>query len=193
MLETEIVPLYFDKNEKGFSTRWVHCIKDCLAKITPNFTMKRQLDDYYERFYCKEAARSKRLCADNYKLAKEIAAWKERVAEHWDEVEIKSIELPENVESGLKVGKNYVDTVVVDGKSIADSIGVDLVVAKRGDGSLHGFRSFEMEVTKREGSVVTFQLNYPIYASGAYKFGFRLFPKNEELPHRMDFAYTRWF
>ena len=193
MLETEIVPLYFDKNEKGFSTRWVHCIKDCLAKITPNFTMKRQMDDYYDRFYIKEAARSKRLCADNYKLAKEIAAWKERVAAHWDEVEVKSIELPENVESDLKVGSEYVDTVVVDGKSIADSIGVDLVVAKRGDGSLHDFKSFEMEVTKREGSVVTFQLKYPIFASGAYKFSFRLFPKNEELPHRMDFAYTRWF
>ena len=155
--------------------------------------MKRQLDDYYDRFYCKEAARAKRLCADNYKIAKELAAWKERVAAHWDEVEVKSVSLPDNVESGLKVGSEYIDTVVVDGKEIADSIGVDLVVAKRGDGSLHGFRSFEMEVTKREGSVVTFQLKYPLHSSGAYKFSFRLFPKNEELPHRMDFAYTRWF
>ncbi|MBQ7237379.1 MAG: alpha-glucan family phosphorylase [Bacteroidales bacterium] len=193
MLETEIVPLYFDKNEKGFSPKWVRCIKDCLAKITPNFTMKRQLDDYYNRFYIKEAARSKRLCADNYKLAKEIAAWKEKVAANWDTIEVLHVELPENVESGLKVGGDYVNTVVVDGKEIADSIGVDLVVAKRGDGSLHDYRSFEMEVTKREGSVVTFQLRYPIKYSGSYKFAFRLFPKNEELPHRMDFAYTKWF
>jgi len=82
---------------------------------------------------------------------------------------------------------------VVDGKAIADSIGVDLVITKAGDGAQHDYLPMEMQVTKREGSVVTFQLKYPVKQAGAWKCGFRLFPKNEELPHRMDFAYTRWF
>jgi len=192
MLETEIVPMYFACGRKGYSVEWVKAIKDCLAKITPNFTMKRQLDDYYDRFYSKEGARSKKIDANNYQLAKELAAWKEKVAENWDAVEIKSVEMGD-VNAGLNVGESYTATVVVDGKAIADSLGIDLVVTKAGDGVQHDFKPMEMEVTKREGSVVTFQVKYPVKFAGAWKFSFRMFPKNEELPHRMDFAYTRWF
>ncbi len=193
MLETEIVPLYFARNRKGYSSDWVRCIKDCLAKITPDFTMKRQLDDYYDRFYNKEAARAKRLVANDYKLAKELAAWKEKVAENWDKVEVKSTEISKNLNDVMTVGDANQATVVIDGHVIADSIGVDLVMCKAGDGATHDYTAYEMEVTKREGSLVTFQICSPIKCAGAYRISFRMFPKNEELPHRMDFAYTRWF
>ncbi len=193
MLETEIVPLYFARNRKGYSSDWVRCIKDCLAKITPDFTMKRQLDDYYDRFYNKEAARAKRLVANDYKLAKELAAWKEKVAENWDKVEVKSTEISKNLNDIMTVGDANQATVVIDGHDIADSIGVDLVMCKAGDGATHDYTAYEMEVTKREGSLVTFQICSPIKCAGAYRISFRMFPKNEELPHRMDFAYTRWF
>ena len=52
--------------------------------------MKRQLDDYYEKFYNKEAKRFKEIAKDNYKLAKEIALWKETVAERWDGIRVVS-------------------------------------------------------------------------------------------------------
>ena len=50
MLENEIVPLYFAKNSKGYSPEWVQYIKNSFALIAPEFTMKRMLDDYIERF-----------------------------------------------------------------------------------------------------------------------------------------------
>ena len=194
MLETEIVPLYFNKNRKGYSSEWVEAIKDCLAKITPNFTMKRQLDDYYDRFYQKEGVRGAQMTANNFAMAKEIAAWKEKVAENWDSVEVKNVELPnDSINEGFAVGESYKATVTIDGKAIAADLGLDLVVTKAGDGAQHVFMTMEMEVVKREGSLVTFAVNYPVKTSGAYQFGFRLFPKNEKLPHRMDFAYTKWF
>ena len=192
MLETEIVPMYFNKNRKGYSPEWVEAIKDCLAKITPNFTMKRQLDDYYDRFYTKEAARAKKLIANDYKLAKEIAAWKDHVAENWDSVEIKSVNLPLSQLAEAAVGDQYTGTVVVDGKAIADDLGVELVVSKAGDGAKHDYHCYEMEVAKKEGTEVTFKVTYPVKYAGAYKYGFRMYPKNAKLPHRMDFAYTKW-
>ena len=194
MLETEIVPLYFAKNRKGYSPDWVKAIKDCLCKITPHFTMRRQLDDYYDRFYTKEGARGRKLAANGYKLAKEIAAWKLVVAENWDSIEVKEVELPqEEFVQGLSIGKTYKATVVVDGKAIANDLGLDLVIADTGDGAARNTKSYEMEVVKREGTLVTFTIDFPVKYAGAYKIGFRLFPKNENLPHRMDFAYTRWF
>ena len=60
---------------------WVKTIKNSIAQVAPHYTMKRQLDDYYAKFYTKEAKRFKELVANDYAKAKELAAWKERVAE----------------------------------------------------------------------------------------------------------------
>ena len=88
LLENEILPLYYARNSKGYSAGWVKTIKNSIAHIAPHYTMKRQLDDYYSKFYNKEAARFKVLAADNYAKAKEIAAWKETVASKWDQIEV---------------------------------------------------------------------------------------------------------
>ena len=65
LLENEILPLYYARNSKGYSAGWVKTIKNSIAHIAPHYTMKRQLDDYYSKFYNKEAARFKVLAADN--------------------------------------------------------------------------------------------------------------------------------
>ena len=192
MIETQIVPLYFAKNTKGYSPEWIMYIKNCLARITPNFTMRRQLDDYYDRFYQKEAERAAKLQANDYKVAKEIVAWKEKVAAAWDTVEIKKVEVPDGMYNN-EIGKEFKLSVTVDAKNIADSIGLDFVIAVAADGHNKEYHATEMKAVKVEGNVVTFEINYTIKHSGIFKYGFRLFPKNDLLPHRMDFAYTKWF
>ena len=192
LLENEILPLYYARNSKGYSEGWIRTVKNSIAQIAPHYTMKRQLDDYYDRFYQKEGARGAKMAANNYQLAKELAAWKEKVADNWDSVEVREVNIPTVLSEMPQIGNSYPVTVTIDGKAIADSIGLDLVVTKN-DGQANNYRAVEMEVVKREGTLVTFCVNYNIKHSGAFKFGFRMFPKNEELPHRMDFAYTRWF
>ena len=106
MLENEILPLYYARNVKGYSEGWVKTIKNSIAQIAPHYTMKRQLDDYYSKFYCKEAKRHAELVADNYAKAKEIAAWKEAVAEKWDAIQVVSSEKSEDVINGnIESGK----------------------------------------------------------------------------------------
>ena len=97
MLENQIIPLYFAKNSKGYSPEWIQYIKNSIAQIAPEFTMKRMLDDYIYRFYDKEGKRSKLLKANNFAKAKEIAAWKQEVASKWNEIEISSVSIPEAV------------------------------------------------------------------------------------------------
>ena len=55
ILEQEILPLYYARNKKGYSEGWIRTIKNSIAQIAPHYTMKRQLDDYYSKFYTKEA------------------------------------------------------------------------------------------------------------------------------------------
>ena len=86
ILETEILPLYYARNKKGYSEGWIKVVKNSIAQIAPHYTMKRQLDDYYSKFYCKLAKRFQTLAANDNAKAKEIAAWKEDVVAKWDSI-----------------------------------------------------------------------------------------------------------
>lgn len=194
ILENEILPLYFAKNKEGFSPDWIQVIKNSIAKIAPRFTTKRMLDDYIERFYTPEAKRSALLLENNYAKAKEIAAWKQMVAANWDNITIERVDIDAENEM-LEVGHPYHISAEVDTKGMdVNSLGIEIVVTYMDDKNrMRKFESKEFEVVKVEGSRVFFELDYQINRAGAFKYAFRMFPKNADLPHRMDFCYVRWF
>ena len=195
MLENEIMPLYYARNAKGFSTGWVKVIKNSIAQIAPHYTMKRQLDDYYSRFYNKLRDRRNLIEANDCKLAKEIAAWKESVAERWDDIRIVKTEKPEEVLSGnVAAGQKYTIRVVVDEAGLKDAVGVELVTLTTDkDGVDHVYRVEEFKMVGSEGNNYTFELVHTLNNAGSFKVAYRLFPKNENLPHRQDFCYVKWF
>lgn len=195
ILENEILPLYYARNSKGFSPGWINTIKNSIAQIAPHYTMKRQLDDYYSKFYNKEAARFKVLAADNYKKAKEIAAWKESVAEKWDQIEVVSTEKCEALVNGqIESGQDYKIKVVVDEKGLNDAIGIELVTLHTDkDGKDHIYSVEPLNMVKKDGDLYTFECIHTINNAGSFKVAYRMYPKNEELPHRQDFCYVKWF
>lgn len=194
ILENEILPLYFAKNKEGFSPDWIQVIKNSIAKIAPRFTTKRMLDDYIERFYAPEAKRSAHLLENNYAKAKEIAAWKQMVAANWDNITIERVDIDAENEM-LEVGHPYHISAEVDTKGMdVNSLGIEIVVTYMDDKNrMRKFESKEFDVVKVEGSRVFFELDYQINRAGSFKYAFRMFPKNADLPHRMDFCYVRWF
>ena len=195
ILETEILPLYYDKNEDGYSEEWIKYIKNSISQIAPHYTMKRQLDDYYDRFYNKLAKRFHVLSANNYKKAKEIAAWKEEVAEKWDSIEVVSFEKSEELlQDSIQSGKDYTITYVIDEKGLNDAIGIELVtIFTDADGKEHVYSVEPFEVVKKEGTLYTFQATHSLSNAGSFKMAYRMYPKNPDLPHRQDFCYVRWF
>lgn len=126
ILETEILPLYYARNKKGYSEGWVKTIKNSIAQIAPHYTMKRQLDDYYSKFYTKEAKRFHALAENDFAKVKELAKWKEEVAAKWDSIQIVSMDKCEELRQGnVESGKDYTITCVVDEKGLDDAIGIE--------------------------------------------------------------------
>jgi starch phosphorylase len=195
LLENEILPLYYNKNKKGISEGWIKVIKNSIAQIAPHYTMKRQLDDYYSRFYNKLRDRSQRLQANGCQLAKEIALWKEAVAERWDAVKVVSINRCDDVMTGnIEAGKKYNIEVVVDEAGLDNAIGVEavtLVTDKEGED--HVYQVVPFELKGRDGNKYTFAASHSIDNAGSFKVCYRIYPKNENLPHRQDFCYVKWF
>ena len=193
MLENQIVPLYFAKNSKGYSPEWIQYIKNSIAKIAPHFTMERMLHDYIDRFYLKEGKRTHLLKADNYAKAKEIASWKEEFVSKWNDIEICSVSIPDGLLYNPHVGEEYEMTVVLDNKGLGNCLGVELVIANVEEGNTEPYKTLEMKPVKTEGTKVTYKLRYLLNDSGVFRYSFRMFPQNPDLPHRQDLAYVRWF
>ena len=195
LLENEILPLYYNRDKDGISHDWIAAIKKSIHTIAPHYTMKRQLDDYYSKFYQGMAARSRKLLADDYKKAKELAAWKEEVDAKWDSIEIVNSVKDEDVQKGtLESGKEYTITYVIDEKGLDNAIGLELVtIYTDKEGKQHIQEVEPFELIKQEGSLYTFKVKHSVSRSGLFKVACRMFPKHKDLPHRMDFCYVRWF
>ncbi|MCI7183157.1 alpha-glucan family phosphorylase [Prevotella sp.] len=191
LLENEILPLFYNRNEQGFSEGWIKTIKNSIATIAPHYTMKRQLDDYYDKFYNKEAANFKKLSANNNRLAKELASWKETVAQRWDSIRVVSKD--DSVLYGAETGKKYTLRYVIDEQGLNDAIGLELISIKTDkNGEEHIFSKREFEVVAHEGNNYTFEATFEPDVAGTFKSCVRMYPKNENLVYREDFCYVKW-
>lgn len=191
LLENDIAPLYYNRNKKGYSEGWIKTIKNSIATIAPHYTMKRQLDDYYSRFYTKQASLFKKLSANDNQLAKELAQWKETVAERWDSIHVVS--KTDFVVSGVETGKKYSMQYVIDEQGLNDAVGLEFVSVKtdlNGEERIFNVREFKM--VDHEGNLYTFELEFEPDVAGSFKGCVRMFPKNEMLAHRQAFCYVKW-
>ena len=192
MLENEIIPLYFAKNSKGYSPEWIQYIKNSISQIAPNYTMSRMMKDYIDRFYGKEAARSKKLRANDYALVREIVAWKEHVAENWENVAVEDMQLSDSFYD-ISLNNGHVEaTIKLNTAGLGRSVGLELVIYREVDGELKFHSTMPMKVTDEDGDILTYALKDRIKDTGIFRLSFRAFPWNNNLPHRQDFAYVKW-
>ena len=192
LLENEILPLYYKKDKNGISKDWCKVIKNSIAQIAPHYTMKRQLDDYYSKFYEKEAKRFKELSKDGYRLAKEIALWKEAVAERWDSISVVNCEWDFPITGGV-ANEEYHLKYVINEQGLDDAVGlekVNIYIDKNGEERVYNVEP--LEVTGKEGNNYTFEATLYPQRFGVYKSAVRMYPKNKNLPHRQDFCYVKW-
>ena len=193
LLENDIIPMYYNRNKKGYSADWVKVIKNSISTIAPHYTMKRQLDDYFDRFYNREALRFKKLQENDYRLAKDIALWKETVAERWDEIHVVSKDTS-LLDTGGETGKKYTMRYVIDEQGLDDAVGLELVSLKsntsQDDHEVYSVRPFK--VKGHEGNLYTFEAVIEPDVAGAFRSCVRMYPKNVNLPHRQDFCYVKW-
>ena len=193
MLENEIIPLFFRHEEQDYSKEWVKTIKNSIATIAPHYTMKRQLDDYFNKFYIKLANRFEQLDANNHQIAKDIAQWKETLVAHWDAIKVVSKDTT-FLDNGGETGVRYQVKYVIDEQGLDDAIGLELVTLNSlpdSDGrELH--QVFPFKMVKHEGNQYTFVTELEPDVAGTFKSCVRMYPKNAYLPHRQDFCYVKW-
>jgi alpha-glucan phosphorylase-like protein len=194
ILETDIIPHYYDQDERGISETWVSFIRNIIAKVGPVFTMKRMMDDYFERYYSKLAKRGGQLKTNHYKDAKALSEWKSLINRNWEGVQVIEKEVFDTDNYSLSLGENFgVKFKIALNHIPAESIGVEVVFFKRLTVSDLDLRFVQqLELSGKSGDTATFSGDINLQMSGVYEYGFRMYPKHEQLAHRQDISLIKW-
>jgi starch phosphorylase len=193
LLENEIIPLYFARTDKPYSPNWIQFIKNSMSQIAPNYTMKRMIDDYYTRFYTKLTDRFDMLAKNDFAQAKEIAEWKKEVEAHWNSFTVESFKYHSNTPQSI-VGEEFSCKIVINRNQLKSMLGIDYVCARENpvNKEIRFIFAEPFKLVKEDDEKLYFEIKHATTEYGNIKVGFRVYPYNKQLPHRMDFAYVRW-
>lgn len=194
MLEYEIIPAYYSFNGQGIPAEWISLIKNTMARIAPEFTMKRQIDDYFEKYYNKLWVRSRKLTDNNFEKAKELAAWKKTMIAEWDNIEVLNYSFERPEENVYRSGHDYKAEIALNVNNIPkENVGVEFIIThmtKTGEHEFVASKEFTL-VSCRSGKCL-YRAHLVPEKAGTFFYGIRIYPKNKDLPHRQDFYLLRW-
>lgn len=194
ILENEIIPAFYDRDKDGTPHAWVKYVKNTISGIAPHFTMKRQLDDYYAKYYDVLSKRSELLKADDYSAMRNLASWKFRMVRNWDGIEVVDVIFPNPTIQTLNLGDIFKAELIISLGDIApDDLMIEMVSGQKvNDQMLEPQSIRELQLTKVDGNLAHFTLEVETSLAGVSDFAFRITPKNPLLPHRMDFNLVKW-
>jgi glycogen phosphorylase/synthase len=194
LLETEIVPSFYDRNERNVPEKWIKFIKNNIAEIAPHFTMKRMLDDYFERYYNKLIVRTNIIKESNFEKAAQMAVWKQKVKAAWEAIDVKFMKVPDPTVRPLNFGENFVAEITLNTVGLEPGeIGIELLFGRKLHDKIDEIVFIEkMNIVGSGDGWVQYHINVPVYRAGVYDYTFRIFPNHPDLPHRQDFPLVKW-
>jgi starch phosphorylase len=105
LLAKSVAPLFYDRDPAGIPLGWVERIRHALRSLGPKVQAERMVRDYVGELYVPAAAASRALSgAPEFTPARELAAWKQRVAKAWPQVRIEHVEAEASGPTGQRLG-----------------------------------------------------------------------------------------
>jgi len=194
MLENEIIPAYYSFDDNGIPVEWISLIKNTMVKIAPEFTMKRMIDDYYEKYYLKLWERNKKMIADDFARAKELASWKIEMTKEWDNIDVIRYSFERPSENVYLSGQDYKAEIVLNINNIPkEHVGVEFILAHLSSTGEYEFvAGREFQIVSCKGGRCLLRTHLVPEKAGTFAYGIRIYPKHKDLPHRQDFYLLRW-
>jgi starch phosphorylase len=193
LIEKEVVPLFYDRDENDTPRGWVAKMKDAIYLNTPRFNTSRMVKEYARRAYFMVSDRLHQLSADQYAPAKELAAWHNRLYEHWYDIKIQAIDIA--APSELQVNETFnVQAKISLGKLSPEDVLVELYQGTvQVDGEMHTGISIAMDYQGHDtdgNSLYATEMQY--VTSGLQGLSLRLLPRHRYLHSSLEMRLILW-
>ncbi len=192
ILQDQVLPLYYDRGHLGHSPGWIRMAKRSMATILPRFNTRRMLRDYVSRFYMRAAAQGRRYAEDDFKLANEVAQWKERVRRAWPGVTLRRIDSPRR---RVQFGDMVEFEVAAKLNGLAPEDVVLELVLERGGGEHEPLERHSYHFAhsgSHESDETRFKLNLAPDLCGHLEYRIRMHPLHLALTHPFELGLMLW-
>ncbi len=190
LLEQEIAPTYYAKNEKGFSPAWLGLMKKSIQQIAPFFNTNRMVKEYYEKFYVGAHNFGQGLAQDN--TAIDVAAWRKKIADNWYRVNVTDI-TPAFDKAILMGDKLNFKAKVFLGNLAPEDVQVELYLGTRGTlGDINKEDAVDMNCTGKDGDAYIYDVQISPFNSGRQDYALRILPACNKVPNILMPFFIRW-
>jgi glycogen phosphorylase len=114
VLEHEVIPAFYDRDQQGVPRRWVAKMRESLARLTPQFSANRTVREYTEEHYLPAAAAYCSRAASSGKQAVSIRQWQRQLAQHWNNLRFGEVHVDTNGQRHLFHVPVYLDELAPD-------------------------------------------------------------------------------
>jgi starch phosphorylase len=191
LLERDIAPRFYDRSEGQIPRRWIERVKESMITLGPSITADRMVRDYVDMYYVPAAERGRQMAAGDYERAKALAAWKKRVREGWEDIQIVDVE--GDVRAAEVEEKRSVRATVRVGRLDPDDISVQLAHGLVGaNNELMDPTVDEMKADVCSDGTCTYRGEFSCEGAGLYGFAVRVVPEHEDLADQMNMGLVTW-
>ena len=194
LLQDKVIPLYYERGNRGFSPEWIQMAKRSITTLLPRYNSQRMVGEYLHKFYAPASIRGQEFVQDNYAVARELATWKRKVRAGWGAVQLRAIERPgKNLPFGAAA--RFVVGVKMDGLGPQDIV-VELLLssAVRELASVRspGSHLFTYSGQKNEQGECIYTLDLAPELCGKLEYRIRAYPSHRALSHRFEMGLMKW-
>lgn len=193
LLEKEIIPLFYHRNQGRIPREWTETIKRSLVRICPQFSTGRMVRGYVEQAYLPNHRHMQRVTGDDFARAKELCAWKKRLANAWQDVKLGAVDV--DTHRKLTVGDRVpVAATIQLGALQPDDIRVETFIGRvGGERDIDAGEGVPMQPGElgKDGSV-RYSGEIRCDHSGVYAFSVRVLPDHPDMRSPHDLRLVAW-
>ncbi len=182
LLENEIVPLYYERNEVGVPEEWIRRVKASLQCVSPRFNCLRMVEEYMSELYGPAHAGWISMEANQFDAARSLTRWGEQINSVWNQV--KFVEIGPGPAGPVLTGASVPLRAMVDlaGLSPKD-VRVEAVVGRIGStGKLENTQVLTLRPVEQQGQAYTYADTYVPHQSGRLGYSLRISPNHYDDP-----------
>ncbi len=203
VLEKQIVPVFYERDERGVPREWVRRAKEAMKTIGPEFSTDRMVSTYADRYYGVGSRRYQRMCEQNYKAAKNYAGALAELRRHWGQVRLTArvlSETPPGTDIYTSLVKEGIDieAEVFLGSIPRGDVSVEIYAEdlRTSNGSLPQVVRMPMEFAEERGSgaykACVYRGRLAMTESGDLGFTVRVLPNEEKFFRPQSLGLVRW-
>ncbi len=191
LLENEIIPMYFERDEDGLPRRWIALMREAIRTCAPAFSMRRMVKEYTSRFYVPEIQQGQQIEQKRYEKARTLAAWKTKVQQVWPGLELY---VDGRRDGQLSLGEGIDVRAWVKVQTLTpDDLKVELIYGEEKNEHIATPRKLPMGyVRQEEDGSYRYEIHLQPEESGSIAYGVRVLPTHPALAGKHEMGLMRW-